>query len=138
MANSSTTTMSNIVRNYISLNWNATNIVQYTNIAIQPNVNEPFIYFEILPDLNKQKSIGALNCNLQLLTGLLFFRVVVKSNSGEKDLHTITDAIATLFKNKDINGVVTFGISYSTANTDATGNWLIRDVTVPFEYEYNE
>ena len=116
----------------------STSLVQYDNQKVDPTPGAPYAEFKVLFDENAQASIGGGdNDNLHRLTGLIYFNVLVPANSGTKALREILDKITTIFKNATFGSIVTFEVVSGAELTEASGNWYMKAVSIPFQYDYN-
>lgn len=126
------------IRDRLVANWaSTTNIVQYDNQKVTPVPSEPYIEFKIIFDEHFQASIGSEASNVQRVTGLVYFKILVPSNQGTKEMREIMDVITTLFKNKTFGSILTFEVNSGIEVTSANGNWYEKMVTIPFIYQYN-
>lgn len=127
------------IRARLIANWGSTtDLIQYDNQKVDPTPGTPYVEFKVLFDLNEQASIGGGDANnLHRLTGLIYFSIVVPANSGTKALREIMDSITTIFKNKTFSSILTFEIIAGAELTEASGNWYMKTVSIPFHFDYN-
>lgn len=116
------------IEGHFATNWGTRTPVGFDGHNFTPAKNS--VRLTILDGEGRQASIGAPGSNVARYAGVVALQVFTEGGKGTAASRVYEDAIADIFRNKDV-GAIRFGIPYVSGSLEEPP-FLVRTLMVPF------